>query len=146
MGISAGSGIILADEPTKGLDEKRVELVRDTFSRLNDETLLVVTHDMSFAGRVADSICVMYSSQQVEYGSAEQILKSPLHPYTRDMINAMPVNGMRYDDRGFAPSHDAAVTGCRYADRCHDCFGKCSEDPPVADVNGHKVRCWKYAL
>lgn len=146
MGISAGARIILADEPTKGLDEKRVDLVADTFNRLESETLLVVTHDMSFAQRIARDICVMYSSQQVEYGSASQIINDPLHPYTRDMINAMPENGMRYDDRGFAPSHEEDVSGCRYAARCHECTEKCSEMPPVADVDGHKVRCWKYVV
>ena len=146
MGISAGARIILADEPTKGLDEKRVALVTDTFNRLKDETLLVVTHDMTFAQKVAQDICVMYASQQVEYGTASQIIGDPLHPYTRDMISAMPENGMKYDDRGFAPSHEEDVKGCRYSQRCHECMEKCSEMPPVADVNGHKVRCWKYAV
>ncbi|MBR2781082.1 MAG: ABC transporter ATP-binding protein [Eubacteriaceae bacterium] len=146
MGISAGARIILADEPTKGLDEKRVALVADTFERLRDETLLVVTHDMNFARRIADDIFVMYSSQQVEYAPAEKIMSEPLHPYTRDMISAMPENGMKYDDRGFAPSHEDVPTGCRYAQRCHECTARCSEMPPVTDLDGHKVRCWKYAV
>ena len=146
MGISAGARIILADEPTKGLDEKRVDLVADSFNRLKDETLLVVTHDMNFARRVADDIFVMYSSQQVEYAPASKIMSEPLHPYTRDMISAMPENGMRYDDRGFAPSHEDTITGCRYAERCHECCEKCDEMPPVIDLCGHKVRCWKYVM
>lgn len=148
MGISAGAKIILADEPTKGLDERRVRLVADTLNRLETETLLCVTHDMNFAKAVSRDICVMYAAQQVEFGSAEAVLNDPLHPYTRDMIDAMPENGMRYDDSGFAPSHEdyaGCAQGCRYRHRCRRQSEKCKEMPPLCDVNGHKVRCWLYA-
>lgn len=52
MGISAGAKLILADEPSKGLDEKRVSLVVEAFEQLKEESLLCVTHDMMFAGRI----------------------------------------------------------------------------------------------
>ncbi len=146
MGVSAGARILLADEPTKGLDERRVSLVLDTFNRLKNETILIVTHDMAFARRISSRICVMYAAQQMEYGSTEQILNDPLHPYTRDMVNAMPENGMRYDGKGFAPSHESEDQGCKYRLRCRDCMERCKERPPMIDVDGHKVRCWKYAF
>ena len=59
MGISAGAKLILADEPSKGLDEKRVSLVVEAFEQLKEESLLCVTHDMMFAGRISDHICVL---------------------------------------------------------------------------------------
>ena len=83
MGISAGARIIFADEPTKGLDQKRVDLVADTLNRLETEALLCVTHDLQFAAAVCRRVCVMYAAQQVEYGSAAQVLGQPLHPYTQ---------------------------------------------------------------
>ncbi|SHH88620.1 oligopeptide/dipeptide ABC transporter, ATP-binding protein, C-terminal domain-containing protein [Sporobacter termitidis DSM 10068] len=147
MGIAAGPRIILADEPTKGLDDKRVRLVADSINMLKEETLLCVTHDMSFAQAVSRDICVMYAAQQVEFGKSEEILNDALHPYTRDIINAMPENGMRYDDVGFAPAHGSYLNhsdGCRYRDRCRERSEKCVIMPPVFDVNGRKVRCWKY--
>ncbi len=148
MGISAGARIILADEPTKGLDDHRVRMVADTLNRLEGETLLCVTHDMNFARAVSRDICVMYAAQQVEFGPAEAVLSRPLHPYTRDMIGAMPENGMRYEDSGFAPSHEdygGCARGCRYRHRCRERGERCGEMPPVCDVDGRKVRCWRYA-
>lgn len=117
MGIAAGARVVLADEPTKGLDERRIALVTEALNLLKTETLLCVTHDMNFAGAISQKICVMYAAQQVEFGDAKEVLEHPLHPYTRDMIAAMPENGMKYEDVGFAPSHGSYLhcdTGCRY--------------------------------
>lgn len=145
MGISADAGTILADEPTKGLDEERIAEVVRCFQQLEDKTILCVTHDLKFAKEISRRICVMYSSNLVEYASTEEILSSPLHPYTRDMLMAMPENGLKFQT-GFSVSHDNyEKMGCRYAARCSECFEKCREMPPVFDVSGHKVRCWKYA-
>jgi len=102
MGISAGSRIILADEPTKGLDDTRVKMVIDAFDKLEKETLLCVTHDIIFAQAISKKLCVMYAATQLEYGDTEEVMTNPLHPYTRDLINAMPENGMKYDDHGFS--------------------------------------------
>lgn len=146
-GISAGAQIVLADEPTKGLDERRIALVTETLNLLKTETLLCVTHDMNFAGTISEKICVMYAAQQVEYGDAQEVLQNPLHPYTRDMIAAMPENGMKYEDGGFAPSHGSYLncdSGCRYRARCREQKECCRKTPPLADINGHKVRCWNY--
>ena len=147
MGISAGANVVLADEPTKGLDERRIAMVAETLKLLQKETLLCVTHDMNFAKTVSDTICVMYAAQQVELGNTEEVLEQPLHPYTRDMLAAMPENGMRYEEGGFAPSHGSYLhceSGCRYQKRCRERTERCQKIPPFIDINGHKVRCWKY--
>ena len=145
MGIGAGAQVLLADEPTKGLDEQRIALVVDSFSMLKDKTILCVTHDLNFARDISDYICVMYAASQVEYAPAKELLENPLHPYTRDMLAAMPENGLNFC-QGFAMSHDDYKDmGCKYAPRCKDCFEKCKDTPPVFDVKGHKVRCFKYA-
>ncbi len=148
MGIAAGPKIVLADEPTKGLDEKRVRMVADALDLIEDETLLCVTHDINFAKSVGRDICVMYAAQQVEFGDSKEVIGHPLHPYTRNMMAAMPENGMRYQESGFAPSHDSYTDeagGCRYLNRCREHMERCAVTPPLFDINGHKVRCWKYA-
>lgn len=145
MGIAASAKIILADEPTKGLDDGKIRLVEQSFLQLEKETLLCVTHDMNFARAISREICVMYAAQQVEYGGSEEIFLDPLHPYTRDILAAMPENGMRCDEAGFALSHEDYAQGCRYRDRCAQRFEKCAESPPLFDKNGRKVRCWLYA-
>lgn len=145
MGISAGAQIILADEPTKGLDEKRVAMVAESFQMLEDETILCVTHDLNFAKKIAQSISVMYAANQVEYAAAEEILNHPLHPYTQDMIAAMPENGLKVS-KGFAIAHEQyGLGGCRYAPRCRMCKERCIiQQPPMINCKGHKVRCWNY--
>lgn len=146
MGIAAGAKIVLADEPSKGLDEKRVALVVEAFRQLKEESLLCVTHDLMFAGKISDNICVLYAAQQVEFGATEEILTAPLHPYTRDMIDAIPENGMKVDKAGFAPPHTGYENyGCRYRHRCKYCTEQCEKMPPIFSVGERKVRCWLYA-
>lgn len=145
MGIAANAELLLADEPTKGLDERRVRLVADAFRGLNEQTLVCVTHDLSFARSIASRVSVMYAANQVEVSDATELFENPLHPYTRDMLAAMPENGLQFR-AGFAPEHgDERVVGCKYRARCADCTAKCCEMPPMISVGNHQVRCWKYA-
>ena len=136
--------ILLFDEPTKGLDEARIRLVADTLNELDGQTMVCVTHDLSFAHDVANRIGVMYAANLIEVADADELYAHPLHPYTRDMLAAMPENGLHFRP-GYAPAHDdTRVTGCKYRMRCPNCSEKCAEMPPMADVDGHKVRCWQY--
>ena len=144
MGISAGAELLFADEPTKGLDETRVQLTVEAFNALEGQTLVCVTHDLSFARRVSSRVCVMYAANQVEAAQTEELFVNPLHPYTRDMLAAMPENGLHFRP-GYAPAHnDAGTAGCKYRLRCDKCSDKCKETPPMFDVGGHQVRCWQY--
>ena len=136
--------VLLFDEPTKGLDEARIRLVADTLNELDGQTMVCVTHDLSFARDVANRIGVMYAANLIEVADADELYAHPLHPYTRDMLAAMPENGLHFRP-GYAPAHDdTRVTGCKYRMRCPNCSEKCAEMPPMADVDGHKVRCWQY--
>ena len=144
MGISADAELLFADEPTKGLDETRVKLTAEAFNALRGQTLVCVTHDLSFARSVSSRVTVMYAANQVESAETEELFGNPLHPYTRDMLAAMPENGLRFRP-GYAPAHDETGTaGCKYRLRCDKCSEKCKETPPVFDVGGHRVRCWQY--
>ena len=62
--LAGDPSLILADEPTKGLDEERIEMVVDAFHSLKDQAVLCVTHDLNFAREISDSISVMYASNQ----------------------------------------------------------------------------------
>ena len=116
----------------------------DTLNKLDGQTMVCVTHDLSFARDVANRIGVMYAANLIEVADADELYAHPLHPYTRDMLAAMPENGLHFRP-GYAPAHDdTRVTGCKYRMRCPNCSEKCAEMPPMADVDGHKVRCWQY--
>lgn len=144
MGISAGATLLLADEPTKGLDYNRIDMVANCFETLENVTLLCVTHDITFAQRVAQQVSVMYAAQQLEEASRDEFFSNPLHPYSQAILDAMPERGLK-SRVGFAPSHAAyEQTGCRFASRCPYRTEKCRQMPPMFLKDGHKVRCWLY--
>lgn len=146
MGIAAGAQLVLADEPTKGLDVNRIALVEDAFHRLGDRTLLCVTHDLRFAKSISSHVAVMYASEQVESGSSRDFFEHPLHPYSQAMLQALPENGLQAT-LGFAPPREdeQAQTCCHFYSRCPYATPACLKKPPLVQVQGRTVRCWKYA-
>ena len=145
MGTIAGSRLLLADEPTKGLDEERRAEVEALFCGLESTTLLCVSHDLRFTRRIAHSVSVMYAGQLLETCSCEALFREPLHPYSQMLIASMPENGFHFPE-GFAPSHrDYARLGCRFADRCPYAGPRCGNPPPVVQLSERQVQCWRYA-
>ncbi len=145
MGMAADPELILADEPTKGLDKTRINMVIESFKTLMNKTFICVTHDINFAKKIGEKVCVMLSAYQVEFGTVEDVLENPLHPYTSDIIRAMPENGLEYNSKLLDRlKHNEKE--CPYRNSCSDSFYKCNKIPPMFDLeNGRKVRCWKYA-
>lgn len=144
MGIAAGAPILLADEPTKGLDPLRIKSVEEAFEMLKDQTLLCVTHDLQFARRIGDYICIMYASCQMEYSSVSDFFEKPLHPYSKALLAAQPENGLQCSI-GFAPSRENLHKyGCVFYDSCDQHLECCKKIPPMFDVGNRKVRCWLY--
>lgn len=143
MGISAGANIILADEPTKGLDNKRIQMVKESFRLLDDKTFVCVTHDLNFAKDISQKLCIMYSSELIEIGDTEEIFENPLHPYTQDIINALPEKGLKYHSDSMIKQINEQ--GCKYISKCLYASEKCNQNPPLVDIENRKVRCWKYA-
>ena len=146
MGIAAGADLVLADEPTKGLDRRRIALVEDAFQRLGERTLLCVTHDLRFAHAISSRVVVMYASQQIESGDSPSFFAEPLHPYSRAMLEALPENGLRAN-MGFAPPRQDvdAQSACHFYGRCPWRSERCRKAPPLMAVGKRKVRCWNYA-
>lgn len=146
MGIAANAQLILADEPTKGLDEHRIQMITEAFARLSDRTLLCVTHDLRFARQIANRIVVMYASQLIEAAPAKAFFRAPLHPYARAMLAALPENGMHVN-MGFAPPRaDTEVqSGCHFYERCPLRTERCGVAPPLRRIGQRNVRCWNIA-
>lgn len=145
MGAITGAPLLLADEPTKGLDSERVDTVTELFRTLKDRTLLCVSHDLNFAKSIADYVCVIYASQAVENCTCEAFFNNPLHPYSRMTLEAMPENGLKAQ-MGFAPTHEEfSRLGCHFYDRCPHHMERCKVAPPMIEKDGRKVRCWIYA-
>ncbi len=149
IGIAGGPELIIADEPTKGLDaitrEKVVELMREIV-REAGATLLLITHDLHVARKLCDRIGVMYAGRIVEIGETECLFFEPKHPYTSALIDALPERGMK-PIFGMAPSLTDEVGGCHFHPRCQFKDECCQIKPPPSYFLGEQrreVRCYLY--
>ena len=143
MGAAGGAQTLLADEPTKGLDYKRITQVEELFGSLRGRTILCVTHDLRFAKNIADSICVMYGGEAVELADAESFFAEPLHPYSKMLVAALPENGMHCPESFTPPVGERS--GCLFMERCPSRENVCSRGTQTFEVGNHQVRCRLYA-
>lgn len=128
--------VLLLDEPTASLDLLTRADVLETIRNLAVDRCAVclVTHDLAAVSAVADAVAVMYAGRIVETGPADQILKSPQHPYTKALFDCLP----RIDQRrpmiaipGESPVAVAQITGCKFHPRCPKFEERCSIQEPV---------------
>lgn len=140
--------LVLADEPTAGLDEDRATATAAELRRQAGEgrAVLVVTHDLRLAEDLADRVAVLYAGHTVETGPAARVLGRPRHPYTAALLAALPRHGLR----PLAGEPPRAVEhvhgGCPFADRCPLVVDRCrTELPalrPAPDGGGdHRTAC-----
>ncbi len=143
MGISADPKLIIADEPTKGLNASKRSQIVELFEKVGDKTMLIITHDLNFAENLADRIAVMYCGKIVEVSPAKEFFSEPLHPYSRGLLDSLPSRGLK-PIKGFQPSMINPPKGCRFRDRCEFASERCKSEPPLINLNGRFVRCWLY--
>ena len=130
--------LLIADEPTKGLDGRSRKLVLDVMSTVREgSTLLMITHDLK-AARSCEDVAIMYGGRIVELGPSNDVLDRPLHPYTRGLCAAHPNKGMVPIPGGVGERTDGK--GCGFRDRCRLTDGPCSGDIPLLGTE-RKVRC-----
>ena len=143
MGISTDPKLIIADEPTKGLDSSKRSQIVELFRKIGDKTMLIITHDLNFAEKLADRIAVMYCGEIVEVSPAEEFFSEPLHPYSKGLLESLPSKGLK-PIKGFQPSMIKPPKGCRFRERCEFASEICKNEPPLVNLNGRSVRCWLY--
>jgi peptide/nickel transport system ATP-binding protein len=125
--------LVLADEPTAGLDEERAAVTAAELRRQADEgrAVLVVTHDLRLAEDLADRVAVLYAGHTVETGPAARVLGHPRHPYTAALLAALPRHGLR-PLAGEPPQAVGHVHGgCPFADRCPLVVDRCRTELPA---------------
>lgn len=146
MAVSTKPAWILADEPTKGLDEQVGAIVRENLLTIKHDlhlSMLVITHDIALAQEVCDDVLVMYAGQILEYNM--DLWQKPLHPYTQGFLKALPQNGLEVIP-GKAPVPGESFSGCKFAARCPYCTKRCREQrPEMYQVGDAQVRCFLYA-
>lgn len=138
--------LVIADEPTPGLDVRLAGRILSHFRELADggAGVLFITHDLETAMAVADKVIVFYGGETIEeaFASDFQSPKRLRHPYTRALWNAMPQNGF-IPIPGTQPYPGEIREGCLFAPRCPSCRPECREQNPVPyyKLRGGKVRC-----
>jgi len=136
--------LIIADEPTRGLDETlRDEVVRElALAREAQGTrLILITHDLTAARALGDRIAVMYAGRLVEIAPTEDFFRNPRHPYSRGLIAALPENGFQ-PIPGPTPSLIKPPGGCRFYPRCSMKRDICAlEEPPLRRKQERWIRC-----
>ncbi|MGP8321234.1 MAG: ABC transporter ATP-binding protein [Methanosarcinaceae archaeon] len=148
MGLICMPSLIIADEPTTGLDVTiQAQIVQLMNEMLKDSrtSMLLITHDLGVAAELCDYVAVMYPGEIIEYASVRDLFKDPKHPYTRGFLNSLPSRGLK-PIAGTSPSLINLPTGCKFHPRCSLATDKCkSKRPELIEVGKkHYVRCFLY--
>lgn len=147
VALAAAPRLLIADEPTAGLDAPAASGIAELLARLCGEmgmALLLITHDLALAARLAGRVAVMYAGMVIEQGPSAAVLQRPAHPYTRGLLGALSAGGWS-PIPGAAPTPGTPVEGCAFAPRCTQAMRGCLRLPAPdlpAGALGHSARCW----
>ena len=138
--------LLIADEPTPGLDAKSVaETIEDLKSlKENGKSVLLITHEIDVALKTADRIAIFYSGYVIEINTVENFKNADnvLHPYTKALIKSLPRNGFNLTE-GVQPLED--LPGCPYLENCPVRLDKCEKNKPeLVEHNGVMIRCFNF--
>lgn len=156
MSLMCSPDLIIADEPTTALDVTIQAQILRMIRELQQEfgtAVIFITHDLGVVSRIADRVAVMYAGQVVETSGVAQLFAQPRHPYTRGLLNCIPVRGKTLPGSrlqaipGVVPSLVGQVSGCAFRNRCTLADSGCEQDPPMVQQGGpglpHEARCFK---
>ena len=157
MALAGRPRLLIADEPTTALDVTIQAQILELLRKLRAEydlSVILVTHNLGIVAEIADQVAVMYAGNIVESAPTRQLLESPVHPYTKALLSAVPELG-REKGRlntipGVVPRPEDYPVGCRFAPRCPALENASPEErahcgsciPPTARIAaGHLCRC-----
>lgn len=154
IALACNPALLIADEPTTALDVTIQAQILDLLTTLKESqnmSLMLITHDLAVVAEIADEVVVMYAGSVVESGTVETIFNSPQHPYTKALLNTLPIIGENKKLEaisGTVPRLIGLGEGCRFANRCPLVQDVCRTITPTLDfyteTNGtetHRVRC-----
>ncbi|HXD27836.1 MAG TPA: ABC transporter ATP-binding protein [Arthrobacter sp.] len=150
MAVALGPRLLIADEPTTALDVTVQAQIMELLRRLRTEeemAVVLITHDLAVVAEEADAVTVMYAGTVAETGPVDQVFARPAHPYTRGLLDSVPVNAERGAQlssiAGSPPELKDIPTGCVYQDRCPLASAICrAERPALREVApGQQAAC-----
>jgi peptide/nickel transport system ATP-binding protein len=155
MALMCDPELLIADEPTTALDVTVQAQILRLLQKLQQElglALLLITHDFGVVARMAQRVSVMYAGEVVETGIAAELFAAPTHPYTRGLLQCIPVPGEPLGSiPGNVPRIAPGFAGCGFRDRCAMAMPECAQSVPLRDAGAdHSYLCrlapdWKGA-
>lgn len=152
LALACRPQLLIADEPTTGLDVTTQAAVMDLITELARErqmATLFITHDLALAADHCDRIVVMHAGHAVEAAPTKRLFAQPRHPYTTRLMTSTPrprstVGSLEPVPGNLPDLRRGDLPGCRFAERCERATARCSaERPPLlADAEAHAVACW----
>jgi peptide/nickel transport system ATP-binding protein len=151
IALAAKPALLIADEPTTGLDVTTQAVIMDLIGDLAKElgmATIFITHDLALAGQRSSRIVVMHAGHVVENAPTGELFASPRHPYTAELIAATPDSAQSLDALAAIPGslpdlRRADLPPCRYSERCPRKLATCAQQLPKDEPRvSHVVACW----
>ena len=147
--------LIICDEPVSALDVSIQAQILNLLMDMKDEyslTYMFITHNLAVVKHISDQIMVLYMGCMVEQTESGELFRNPLHPYTKALLNAIPIAKLEFKGKemevmtGEVSSPIEPKSGCRFAPRCPMATERCFQENPTAkeQAPGHFVACHLY--
>ncbi|WP_238421604.1 ABC transporter ATP-binding protein [Gordonia sp. 'Campus'] len=143
MAVALSPKVLLADEPTTALDVTVQAQIMALLHRLrteHDMAVVLITHDLALVAEQADRVAIMYAGNVVETGPVAEVFGNPRHPYTKGLLDSVPVSTERGADLksidGTPPDLHSIPAGCVYQARCPLARARCVSERPVLSGTG----------
>lgn len=142
--------LIIADEPTSSIDATLSKQILDVFKRINLEkkiSIIFISHNFSHVAYISDRILVMYGGRAMEVGSAQSVLTMAGHPYTKALLNSIPVAGSNITSLPFIPGDPPDLrkigeNACPFYPRCEFATDECRWSfPDKTVINDRELYC-----
>ena len=160
MALSCHPDMLIADEPTTALDVSLQARILGLLSELRRDSglaLLLITHNLGVVAQIAERVIIVYAGKIVEEAAVLDLFDSPLHPYTKGLLESVPYFKAGYGEGcgdvrrlksipGNIPPLEAIPQGCPFEDRCSDVMDVCRRIEPMGinTARAHKVACHLY--
>lgn len=145
--------LLVADEPVSMVDASLRANILETLRALQKDygvSIIYITHDLTTAYHIANSIVVLYRGQVMEAGDVDKVIKNPQHPYTKLLIDSIPWPDMnrRWGETEIKVRESELSeksVGCKFSSRCPFVMDKCKQSPPLFRLSEHQAAsCYLY--
>ena len=152
LALACHPSLVIADEPTTALDVVIQAQVLQLLEQLRQQlglALILISHDMGVLAETCDRIAIMYAGRIVETGPVSSVFDAPQHPYTKRLLDSLPVIGgtrqLAAPIPGGPPDPGEMPEGCRFRPRCPYAAERCFSDPALREVRPGQASACHYA-